>query len=243
MAKTDFYVNTALVCYKCSRTAVVRLKQSWRTLAPADGEKEVLDVVFVSCVCCLTLLHVHDPTTTIIRKYVNLNLKKYSDLLEIFEDIFECKPSIFKERKFSITEFKMKEVVLIRDANDIFYMPAVPDANIKILEGGREKVIDSRFFKHDPLFTTRHHLLLGKESEELNGDVMPFASVANWPPVVPTALDSYLTIPPYSGSSLKLLIENEGKRKQGIEAKYKGCQREEIRILVFYSILPLGQSS
>jgi hypothetical protein len=209
MAKTNFYVNTTLVCYKCNKIAVVRLKQSWRSLTLADGEKEVLDVVFVSCVCCLALPHVHDPSTTIIRKYINLEKKKILDLLDSLENIFKCKACTLKDKKFSITELKMKEVALIRDANKIFYMPAVPEANIKILENGKEKIFDSRFFEHDPLFTTRYYPpALEKECEERGGnDIVPFTSVPNWPPVLPTAPDSNLTVPPYFGSSSEFLID------------------------------------
>lgn len=64
MHNTDFYVTTAMLCYNYERTAVMRLKETWRAVSPAGQEEEVLDVVFVTCALCRALPHVHNPAVS-----------------------------------------------------------------------------------------------------------------------------------------------------------------------------------
>jgi hypothetical protein len=68
-------------------------------------------------------------------------------------------------------------------------MPAVPDANVMILENGREVRWDCRFFAHDPSFTVRDvarypptQSIDCKNSAAYGS--MPFSFVANRPPIL-----------------------------------------------------------
>jgi hypothetical protein len=155
MPVTDFFVNTAMICYNCRRTAIVRLKQSYREVACFDQEVEVLDVVFVSCIVCLSILsNVYNPATADIVKHVNLG--DYSSELRSLVYIFGCTPSILQEKKLSI--LKIRQMPIVRDTREIFHVVDVPQANIMILFNGEEVGKDSRFFMHEPLIMDREIL-------------------------------------------------------------------------------------
>ncbi|PMD42319.1 hypothetical protein L207DRAFT_308264 [Hyaloscypha variabilis F] len=204
MPKTSFYVNTAMVCFNCRRSAVVRLMQSWRVVALHRKETEVLDVVFVACSRCLTLPHVHNPGTALIPKY--LDTKIYSDTIDTLIHIFNCSPTVLKEKRFCITTFTWEDLTMIRDILEIFYMPSVPDANIMILENGREIRWDCRFFHHDPPFTvrdaTRYPPAQSVNYKNLSAyGLMPFIFVANQP-LIQHALPEGRLQPPLCPSCL-----------------------------------------
>jgi hypothetical protein len=209
METTSFYVNTAMVCYNCCRSALVRLKKTGGQLSVIDDETEKLDIFFVVCASCLTLPHVHDPTAALIPKYVHSRI--YSDATSAVSKFVCCTPYVYEQKKFSITSLKIKRLAKIRDVSEIFPVGTLPDANIMILEGGCEKRVSPRFFRHEPLCRVRRTVRYPSvtSTDMKNQDVddsMPFASIANRPPIldiVPASVCSYLEfpdheLPPYS---------------------------------------------
>jgi hypothetical protein len=192
MLTTDFYVNTAMMCYICRWTAVTRMRMSWRDVAPIGQETEVLDVVFVSCAVCSTFPGVHEPSDATMEKYVGSRF--YSD--EVISEIrnlihiFDCTPTFLKEKRFSITAMWSKTVTRIREPTEIYCIPMVPSKNIMILEHGEEVRANCRFFLHEDPITDREISRYpsdlspaSKAQYERNEECMPFASVANRPPV------------------------------------------------------------
>jgi hypothetical protein len=180
-----------MLCYKCYRTAVVRLKQSWRPISPVGDEAEALDVVIVSCAECGELPGVYKPGNASTGKY--LELKCFPD--EIWREIgnlcyiFGSTANLLQEEGFFLTKLKFKTVSQIRDMTDVFYIPLLPSKNIMILEHGKELTTDCRFFWHEDFITNREiprypSTLALKALYEKGEGYMPFASVANRPPVV-----------------------------------------------------------
>jgi hypothetical protein len=209
METTSFYVNTAMVCYNCCRTALVRLKETGGQLYVIDDETEKLDIFFVVCASCLTLPHVHDPITALIPKYVHSRI--YSDAINAVSKFVCCTPNLHEQKKFSITSLRIKWLTKIRDVSEIFSVSTLPDANIMILEGGCEKRVSPRFFRHEPPCRVRRIVRYPSvtstdiKNQDIDG-AMPFASIANRPPVldiVPASVCLYLEVPdhelpPYS---------------------------------------------
>jgi hypothetical protein len=101
MPTTDFYINTSMICYKYRRTAVVRLKQSYREVTCFRQEVKALDVAFISCAIYLSILFkVYNPATADFIKH--LDLGAYVDELRSLVYIFGYTPSILQEKKFSM---------------------------------------------------------------------------------------------------------------------------------------------
>jgi hypothetical protein len=149
MSKTTFYVNSAMICHNCCRTAVIRLKESRKQHFPISREKDVLEITFVSCGVCLTLPHVYDPIAATFSKYVEL--QSYSSVIDSLVYIFGCLPRIAQEKTFSFKDLGMKNSVMIRDITTIFDVSNVPDSHIMILKGGCEVLSDCKFFRHEAL--------------------------------------------------------------------------------------------
>jgi hypothetical protein len=148
MAEMNLYVNTAMVCYRCRRVAVVR-----RDAKVCRPERDVLETAFVLCAMCLTLPGVHNPITATFPRY--LDPQRYSGDLRFLAYLFDCLPNIPYERKFSITALRRKSLTKIRDVSEIFDIETIPERNIRILQYGRPTTLDSRFFKHEPLVIYR----------------------------------------------------------------------------------------
>ena len=154
MQKTPFYVNTALMCFNCPKTAVLRLKDSWREVVPLGNDTEVLDVVFTVCITCLKYPHVHDPVTAVIPRYLDYRFYLVGPVQSLVK-LFNCEPSIYSQRKFSITALRCKTLTRIRDPDELFDIRAIPDANIMILYDGYEITRDCQFFRHETSCVTR----------------------------------------------------------------------------------------
>lgn len=180
MAEMDFYVNTAMVCYRCRRVAVVR-----RDAKVCGTERDVLEIAFVPCAMCLTLSGVHNPITATFPRY--LDPQHYSGDLRFLAYLFDCPPNIPCEQKFSITALRRKTLTKIRDVSEIFDIESIPERNIKILQYGRPTTLDSRFFKHEPLVIYRKPFNRPQVID-------PFASVVDklsvfaWPQIESTPL-------------------------------------------------------
>ncbi|KAF4635367.1 hypothetical protein G7Y89_g2737 [Cudoniella acicularis] len=159
MPGTEFFVNTASVCYKCRRTAIVRLKHSWREVAPIGQEREVLEVVFVACVRCQKLPQTHKPTIAFIPRYVSS--RNYSNVIdciidcisEMNSELFTLTPTILQGYKLSLRTFTIKKLAKIRDITEIFPGFPIPSANIVVLDYGRRIRTDCDFFYRIPLST------------------------------------------------------------------------------------------
>jgi hypothetical protein len=144
MAKMNFYVNTAIVCYHYYRVAVVR-----RDAKVCRLERDVLEIAFIPCAMCLTLLGVHNPITATFSRY--LDPQRYSSDLRYLTYLFDCLLNIPYEQKFSITTLRRKSLTKIRDVSEIFDIETILERNIRILQYGRPTTLNSRFFKHEPL--------------------------------------------------------------------------------------------
>jgi hypothetical protein len=191
MGRTNFYVNTALLCYLCRRVAVLRLTESWRDVTPAGQETEVLDVVFVSCARCSSLPDIHHAGVMTRPKFFVPSSPRYVDPKGYFQItralsyIFGCTANILQEKKFHITAFKIINVAKIQDANELLPIPVVPEANIMILENGQEVRTNCGFFWHDGVFKDRQicRYPWNASKDDYIGS-MPFASIANRPPIL-----------------------------------------------------------
>lgn len=126
--KTDYCVMTAMVCYSCRKTNIVRMMESWRGAARVGEEKEALDVVFTSCPDCLNYPHVYNPSTAIIPRY--LDPKNYETLINYLGTKFECTPTVLEEWKFSITSLKIKSLARIRPDSEFFSVWTMTRINI-----------------------------------------------------------------------------------------------------------------
>lgn len=135
MPKTKFFVNTAMVCYNCCRTAVVRFHQSWREVTLMGFDTEVLDIVFVSCVTCRTLPHVHRPMSALFPKYIDP--QRYQLVIHSLVDIFRCSPNI-DQAYFSITALKIKSLTRIFDPLEIYNLPEIPKCYITVIENAAQ---------------------------------------------------------------------------------------------------------
>jgi len=169
----------------------VRLNQSWRPISRVSNQAEALDVVIVACAKYGELLSSHKLGIATRSKY--FELKHFSD--EIWREIgnlcyiFGCTANLLEEEGFFLTKLKFKTLTQIRDMTDVFYIPLIPSKSIMILEHGKELTTDCRFFWHEGFITNREmplhpstpalKALYGKDE-----GYMPFASVANRPPVV-----------------------------------------------------------
>lgn len=185
MSQTSFYVNTALVCFNCRRTAVIRLKESRREIILIKAEREALDIVFVACVSCLKYPHIHDPGLALVPRYVESRL--YLDQIQHLVYIFDCTPSIDEASAFSLTSWRTKIFTRIYDTSNVFCTIAIPDANIIILENGCEIQQNCQFFRYERRSKVRHIVRypnLSVDSETERSKEMPFASVARRPPVL-----------------------------------------------------------
>ena len=174
MPPTTFWVNTALVCYKCRRTGIIRLMQSWRDVYCIGQELEVLEIVFVTCVLCKNLFN------SLIPLYID-PLKYYPNPIQDLEQIFGCTRSILQRNTFVLNRMKKKTVAKLYDESEVFYMPAVPEANVMVIQKGFEIQNFCRFFSHDPYSTTRIFNRYPRKGE--NTSSLPFATVAKRPPV------------------------------------------------------------
>ncbi|KAH7364896.1 hypothetical protein BKA65DRAFT_591149 [Rhexocercosporidium sp. MPI-PUGE-AT-0058] len=154
MPPTPFYVNTALICYNCPKTAVLRLDESWREVTRLGKDTDVLDVIFTVCVTCLRYPHVHDPGTAVIPRYLDHRIYLHGSVQPLVE-LFNCQPSIYSQRKFSVTALRCKVLTRIRDPDDLFDTRAIPDANIMILYDGYEITRNCQFFRHETSSVTR----------------------------------------------------------------------------------------
>ncbi|KAE8442174.1 hypothetical protein EG329_003762 [Mollisiaceae sp. DMI_Dod_QoI] len=186
MSKTHFWVNTAMLCYSCRRTAVVRLRQSWRLLLPFEGEHEVLEVVFVSCAPCSMHSNVFKPALRARPRYVDSS--SYAAVIRSLSYIFNCKASILEENKFSVSTLRLKQMARLRDPAEIFSIPLIADAHIMILEEGQEVRRDCRFFHHEGLMVDRETVRypsnpLSKDPNQDDDGAMPFTFVSCRPPV------------------------------------------------------------
>jgi hypothetical protein len=105
--------------------------------------------------------------------------------------IFGCTPLILDEIVFSIRAFRMKDLAQIRDISEVVNMSTVPDENIMIIENGREIRSNCRFFRHDSYFTIRGQRRYPSADSKEEGDssAMPFATIANRPPVQVTIVE------------------------------------------------------
>jgi hypothetical protein len=165
----------------------VRLKQSYREVTCFGQEVEALDVAFISCAVCLSILsEVYNPATADFVKHLDLGASV--DELRSLVYIFGCTPSILQEKKFSM--LKTIQMPKVRDTREIFNMRDVPQANIMILFNGKEVRKDCRFFIHEPLILDR---------EILRCFPSPFADfIERIPPYKPTTTWYYDPPPPYN---------------------------------------------
>ena len=147
-------MNTALICYNCPKIAVLRLHESWRGVTPRGQDTEVLEVVFTVCVTCLGYPHVHDPRTAIVPRYLDHRFYLHGPVQQLIK-LFNCQPSIYSQRKFSITALRCKVLTRIRDPDELFDTRTIPDANIMILYDGHEITTNCQFFRHETSRVTR----------------------------------------------------------------------------------------
>lgn len=154
MPRTPFYFNTALICYNCPRTAVLRQHESWREVTPLGKDKEVLDIIFTVCVTCLRYPHVHDLRLAVIPRFLDHRSYMPGQVRPLAQ-LFNCQPGIYNQRKFSLTALRCKILTRIRDSEDFFDIRAIPDSNITIFYDGHEVTRNCQFFRHETTSITR----------------------------------------------------------------------------------------
>jgi hypothetical protein len=150
--------------------------QSWRGVELVEQEQEVLDVVFISCAACLAIAGVHNPLKATIAKYVDSRI--YKDTVKLLSNAFSCTANIHEGRVFSLTTLKIKRLARIRDVSELFYIPAIPEANIIVVKPNH------RFFSHEAPVAGLTVVCwpgigsaLVREGAEHDDVLMPFASV------------------------------------------------------------------
>ena len=130
---------------------------------------------------CLELSGVHNPKKSWIQKHIDP--QSYWEVINGLTDMLQCPAKVPKIWAFFMTSLKIKNVARIRDISEIFKISIIPARNIMIIQNG-EEVTEGRFFAHEPYLVKRERAQYpqGPLSEQ-DAWTMPFATVANRPPL------------------------------------------------------------
>ena len=126
----------------------MRLKQSWRNVHRLGKEKEVLDVVLVSCPKCLDYPYVHNPLKAVMTKYIDVRL--YANIIDALSRRYNYTANILEEKRFSIRARRFKLFTRVRDVGEVVHLVTPPDAYITMFE----KDDGYRFIRQDPILLT-----------------------------------------------------------------------------------------
>jgi hypothetical protein len=129
MRATTFFINTAIICYNCSRYSIVRLKEGFRKISLVGVESEALAIVLVSCNDCIAN-GVYNSKTSWLPKYTVA--QDYRQIIRHIGSILGITPNIVLSTKFSVTAFKLKFCMSVYNIGEIFNISCVDSPSIRV---------------------------------------------------------------------------------------------------------------